>query len=436
MRLAVLSFHTSPLTQPGTGDGGGMNVYVRELSSALAGAGVECEVFTRSWRRGLEPVIEVEPGFRVHHVPAGPEASVAKEELPEHLDEFTAGVLDRIGESGPADVVHANYWLSGMAGHTIKHRLELPLVSTFHTLARVKAEEAAEEHDRRAKAEAEVIGCSDAILANSAEEAAQLERLYGAVPDRIEVVPPGVDHHLFTPGDRGAARGELGLGDEPVLLFAGRIQPLKGADVAVRTLGCLLGPERPSERNGQTDTRPSDRAGPSIPLMGPLGPAGPAPTMLVVGGPSGVDGDAELARLHHLVAELGLQERVKFVPPQPHGRLALYYRAADVCLVPSRSESFGLVALEAAACGTPVVAAAVGGLRTIVTHGQTGFLVEGRDPAVYAAYVSRLLADPALAAGMSLEATIQAAGYRWSITAARLRRLYADVSARRLVECR
>lgn len=426
MRLAVLSFHTSPLTQPGTGDGGGMNVYVRELSAALAGAGVECEVFTRSWRRGLEPVIEVEPGFRVHHVPAGPEASVAKEDLPEHLEEFTAGVLDRIGESGPADVVHANYWLSGVAGHTIKHRLELPLVSTFHTLARVKAEEAAEEHDRRAKAEAEVIGCSDAILANSDEEAAQLERLYGAVPDRIEVVPPGVDHHLFTPGDRRAARAELGLGDEPVLLFAGRIQALKGADVAVRTLGHLT----------QTDSRPSDRAGPAIPLRGPLGPTGPAPTMLVVGGPSGVDGDAELARLHHLVAELGLQERVKFVPPQPHGRLALYYRAADVCLVPSRSESFGLVALEAAACGTPVVAAAVGGLRTIVAHGETGFLVEGRDPAVYAAYVSRLLADPALAAEMSLEATVQAARYRWSITAARLRRLYADLTARRLVECR
>ena len=415
-RLAVLSFHTSPLTQPGTGDGGGMNVYVRELSSALAGAGVECEVFTRSWRRGLDPVVEVEPGFRVHHVPAGPAAWVAKEDLARHLDEFTAGVLDRFGESGPVEAVHANYWLSGVAGHTIKHRLELPLVSTFHTLARVKAEEAAEEHDRRAKAEAEVIGCCDAILANSAEEAAQLERLYGAVPHRIEVVPPGVDHQLFTPGDQRSARAELGLGDGPVLLFAGRIQALKGADVAVRTLGCLT----------RTDTRPSDRAG----------PAGPAPTLLLVGGPSGVDGDAELARLHSLVAQLGLQERVKFVPPQPHGRLALYYRAADVCLVPSRSESFGLVALEAAACGTPVVAAAVGGLRTIVAHGVSGFLVEGRDPADYAAYVSRLLADPALATGMSRGATVVAGRYRWSITAARLRRLYADLTARRLVECR
>ncbi len=391
-----------------------MNVYVRELSSALAGAGVDCDVYTRSWRRGLAPVLEVEPGFRVHHVPAGPEASVAKEDLPQHVEQFTAGVLDRIATVGAPDVIHANYWLSGVAGHALKHRLELPLVSTFHTLARVKAEEAAEEHDLRAKAEAEVIGCSDAILANSADEATQLERLYGAVPDRIEVVPPGVDHHLFSPGDQRAARAELGLGAGPVLLFAGRIQPLKGADVAVRTLAAL-GQERPSDR---------------------AGPAGRAARLLLVGGPSGVDGDAELARLHYLVADLGLRERVTFVPPQPHGRLALYYRAADVCLVPSRSESFGLVALEAAACGTPVVAAAVGGLATLVADGVSGFLVEGRDPEAYAARVAQLLRDPALAAEMSLEATTRAAGYRWSIAAARLRRLYADLTARRLVECR
>jgi len=268
-------------------------------------------------------------------------------------------------------------------------------------------------------AEAEVIGCSDAILANSPDEAAQLERLYGAVPDRIEIVPPGVDHHLFSPGDQRSARAQLGLGDEPVLLFAGRIQPLKGADVAVRTLAALRAPDRAGERS---DERPSDRAGPA--------------TLLLVGGPSGVDGDAEMARLHCLVADLGLSERVKFIPPQPHGRLALFYRAADICLVPSRSESFGLVALEAAACGTPVVAASVGGLSTLVDHGVSGFLVEGRDPAVYAAHVARLLGNPARAAEMSVAATARASQYRWSITAARLRRLYADLAVRRLVECR
>ena len=391
-----------------------MNVYVRELSSALAGAGVDCDVFTRSWRRGLPPVQEVEPGFRVHHVAAGPQASVAKEDLPEHLEEFAEGVLARIEASGPPNVIHANYWLSGVAGHALKHRLELPLVSTFHTLARVKADEAAEEHDRRAKAEAEVIGCSDAILASSIDEAAQLERLYSAVPERIEIVPPGVDHHLFSPADRSEARAALGLGGGPVLLFAGRIQPLKGADVAVRTLPSLL------------HERPLDRAAPERPRA----------CLLLVVGPSGVEVDSELARLHDLVAILGLQDQVRFVPPQPHGRLALYYRAADVCLVPSRSESFGLVALEAAACGTPVVAAAVGGLRTLVAHEVSGFLVEGRDPQDYAAYVARLLDDPVLAAAMSAEATARAGRYRWSIAAARLRRLYADLTARRLVECR
>ena len=381
-----------------------MNVYVRELSSALAGAGVDCDVYTRSWRKGLPLVQEVEPGFRVHHVPAGPQASVAKEDLPQHLDEFTARVLERMEVDGPPDVIHANYWLSGMAGHTIKHRLELPMVSTFHTLARVKAEEAAEEHDRRAKAEAEVIGCSDAILASSVDEAAQLVRLYEAVPELIEVVPPGVDHHLFSPGDQREARALLGLGDGPVLLFVGRIQPLKGADVAVRALAAL----------------PDD-----------IEPA----TLLLVGGPSGPQGEAELDRLHHLVADLGLRKRVRFLAPRPHGRLAPFYRAADVCLVPSRSESFGLVALEAAACGTPVVAAAVGGLRTLVAHGVSGFLVEGRDPEAYAAYVAKLLGDPAVAADMSVEAATRAGGYRWSITAARLRRLYADLTSRRLVEC-
>ena len=381
-----------------------MNVYVRELSSALAGAGVDCDVYTRSWRKGLPLVQEVEPGFRVHHVPAGPQASVAKEDLPQHVDEFTARVLERMEVDGPPDVVHANYWLSGVAGHTIKHRLELPLVSTFHTLARVKAVEAAEEHDRRAKAEAEVIGCSDAILASSVDEAAQLERLYGAVPERIEVVPPGVDHHIFSPGDQREARALLGLGDGPVLLFVGRIQPLKGADVAVRALAALPGDLEPA-------------------------------TLLLLGGPSGPQGEAELERLHDLVADLGLGTRVRFLPPRPHGRLAAFYRAADVCLVPSRSESFGLVALEAAACGTPVVAAAVGGLRTLVAHGVSGFLVEGRDPEAYAAYVAKLLGDPAVAADMSVEAATRAGSYRWSITAARLRRLYADLTSRRLVEC-
>ena len=403
-RLAVLSMHTSPLARLGAGDGGGMNVYVRELSGALARAGVECDVYTRRSAPRLAPVVDVEPGVRVHHVAAGPPVAVPKDELPELVDDFTAGVLARMRAGATPDLIHANYWLSGMSGHELKHTLGLPLVSTFHTLARVKAEAADDDHGLRARAEADVIGCSDAILANSPDEAVQLERLYSAVPDRIEIVPPGVDHALFFPGDQVAARAALGLRDGPVLLFVGRIQPLKGADVAVRALAALT--------------------------------VHPTATLVLVGGASGPEGPAEMARLHTLVVECGVADRVRFVPPQPHGGLADYYRAADVCLVPSRSESFGLVALEAAACGTPVVAAAVGGLRSLVAHAVTGFLVEGRDPADFAAYTGELLSDPALAAEMGGRAAAAARRYRWSITAARLRRVYADLTVRELVECR
>ena len=402
-RLAVLSLHTSPLAQPGAGDGGGMNVYVRELSSALVRAGVDCDVYTRSWRRALPRTVEVEPGLRVHHVRAGPLAPVPKEELPDLVEAFTAGVLDRLRHDGEPDLLHANYWLSGVSGHTLKHELGLPLVSTFHTLARVKAEATQEEEAVRAKAEAEVIGCSDAILASSGDEAAQLVRLYGAESNRIEIVPPGVDHDLFFPGDRVQARAALGLGAGPVLLFVGRIQPLKGASVAVRALAAL---------------RHHDA------------------TLLVVGGPSGPEGSAELRRVRALVVHEGLAERVRFVPPQPHECLPAFYQAADVCLVPSRSESFGLVALEAAACGTPVVAAAVGGLRTLVVDGETGYLVEGRDPADYAERVEEMLRDPDLAARLGDEAARRSMRYCWSTTAARLRRLYGDLTARSPVECR
>jgi D-inositol-3-phosphate glycosyltransferase len=398
--------HTSPLAQPGSGDGGGMNVYVRELSSALALAGVDCDVYTRACEPDLPDVVEVEPGFRVHNVVAGPCSAVAKEHLPELVPAFTDGVRRRMEMAvDTPELIHANYWLSGVAGHSLKHDLNLPLVSTFHTLARVKAEACGDEPEQRARAEAQVMGCSDAILASTGEERAQLERLYAAPGDRVEIVTPGVDHRTFSPGLRSAARAVLGLGDGPVLLFVGRIQRLKGADVAVHTLACLE-----SEGHG-------------------------AASLVIVGGPSGPGGDAELARLHSLVDEFDLGGRVRFVPAEPHDHLATYYRAADACLVPSRSESFGLVALEAAACGTPVVAAAVGGLRTLVEHARTGFLVEGRDPAAYAAYVGEILDNARLAQEMSRNAVAHAHGYRWSMTAARLRRLYADLAARQLVEC-
>jgi len=401
--LAVLSLHTSPLVQPGAGDSGGMNVYVRELVSSLAQAGVRSTVYTRRWNDGLPDIVDVEPGFRVVHVPAGP-IDLAKERLPEVVDEFTTGVLADLRAVDNVDAIHANYWLSGIAGHSLKHELDIPLVSTFHTLARVKAETGDAEPQRRIEAELRVMHCSDAITASCPAEAQQLRRLYGVPSERIQLVPPGVIHAFFSEGDRSGAQRALGLSADgrPVLLFVGRIQPLKGVDVAIGALSEL-------------ENRDAE--------------------LVIVGGPSGPEGDAEATKARTLAAELGIQGRIRWVPPQPHYRLATYYRAADVCVVPSRSESFGLVALEAAACGTPVVAAAVGGLRTLVEHGRTGFLVEGREPEAFAACIDRVLRDRTAARAMGEAAAAHARGFTWSTTAARLRRLYADLTTRSLVDC-
>lgn len=398
--VAILSLHTSPLVQPGLGDSGGMNVYVRELSASLAQAGVEVRVYVRRWSEDLPDRVRVEPGLEVVHVDAGP-VSLAKEDLPSVVEEFADAVAADLRET-PVDVLHANYWLSAVAAHRLKHELGLPLIATFHTLARVKADAGDQEPELRERAEVEVIGCCDAICASSPVEAEQLVDFYGARPDRIELVPPGVDHAFFSPGDRSGARAALGFDDRPTLLFVGRIQPLKGLSIAVRALAELP----------MADAR-----------------------LVVVGGPSGTDGPGEVDSVRALIAEVGLEDRVHFVEPRPHHLLSTYYRAADVVLVPSRSESFGLVALEAAACGVPVVAAAVGGLRTLVEDGVTGYLIDSRDPSDYAARVDSLLSDPERAAAMGAAATRLANRFSWSTTAGRLRRLYADLRARTLVEC-
>jgi len=402
-RIAIFSMHTSPLAQPGRGDGGGMNVYVRALAAALARAGVECDVYTRAEHRSQPDVVAVEPGFRVVHVPAGPLGPVPKHELHDLVDPFVDAAMERVLDADPVDVLHGNYWLSGAVAHRLKHLLNVPLVATFHTLARVKAEVGLDDDaEHRSRVEHEVIACADLMLASTDDERAQLSSLYDADAERIEVVPPGVDHHVFSPGNRDAARHRLGLDAPHVLLFVGRIQPLKGADLAIRCLAALDDPKA---------------------------------MLLVVGGPSGRDGDAELQRVHALASELGVASQIRWIPPQRHERLADYYRAADVCIVPSRSESFGLVALEAAACGTPVVAAAVGGLRSLVAHEQSGFLVEDRDATAYAAPVERLLTDAALSAEIGAYASARARRYSWNMTAARLRRLYGDLVARGLVRC-
>ena len=409
--------HTSPLAQPGTGDGGGMNVYVREMASALARAGSQCDVFTRSDDPTLPPSVVVEPGFVVHHVIAGPQAPAAKEHLESLVPEFTDGVLTAmttpsgapipLEDGGPYDVVHANYWLSGLAGHVIKHELDIPLVSTFHTLDRVKAEAMPEDlmadlDSRRANAEAMVIGCSDAVLASCSVEADQIVDLYGADPERIAIVAPGVDHAFFGPGDRTQARRALGLPAlGALLLFVGRIQPLKGAQVALDALADLV--------DGGVDA-----------------------SLAVVGGPSGLEGDATLAALHETVERRGLSGRVLFRPPQPHELLSSYYRAADVTVCPSRSESFGLVALESAACGTPVVASAVGGLTTLVDEGRTGKLIDTPDPARYAAAIEQIMADPERYSSASV---VRARTYTWAAAAASLGDLFDELTLRHLVAC-
>jgi D-inositol-3-phosphate glycosyltransferase len=412
-RLAVLSLHTSPLAQPGTGDGGGMNVYVRELTSALARTGVACDVFTRAWSPDLPATVDVEPGLRVHHVPAGPLHALPKESLPTVVDEFTGRVLERMSAASGTSYtsVHANYWLSGLSGHVIKHELNLPLVCTFHTLDRVKAESMPEEVQadmphRRAEAEKSVIECSDAVLASCTVEADQIASLYGGEPGRIRIVPPGVDHAFFGPGHRPQARRALGLPlDGRLLLFVGRIQPLKCADAAIETLAEL-------RDGGDEDYR-----------------------LVVVGGPSGPHGEKSLQGLYDMADARGVRERVHFIAPQPHELLSSYYRAADVCVVPSRSESFGLVALEAAACGTPVVASAVGGLTTLVDHGHTGFLVEDPDPAAYAAAVRRIFDEPLAAERLSTASVLRARHYTWRAAAAALVELHDELAAGRLVEC-
>jgi D-inositol-3-phosphate glycosyltransferase len=380
-----------------------MNVYVRELVSSLAQAGVECTTFTRADREGLPREVVVEPGHRVVHIEAGPH-HLPKEALTEVTDEFRRGVLDWYAGRDLPEVVHANYWLSGIVGHHLKHELDVPFVTTFHTLARVKAAGGDPESLQRDRTEAEIVNCADAICVSCEEEEEQFRLHYGHPGGRLEIIAPGVEHAFFAPGDQGGARRALGFDlDRPILLFVGRIQPLKGPDVAIRALHEL------GDRRAQ---------------------------LVIVGGASGADGDVETRRAHLLVDELGLHDRVRFVEPQPHHILSTYYRAADVVLAPSRSESFGLVALEAAACGIPVVASAVGGLLSLVDDGRTGRLIDGRDPAEYARAVADILDDHDRRAAMGAASVERARWYTWSFAAARLHRLYSELAQHELVICR
>ncbi|WP_007514317.1 MULTISPECIES: D-inositol-3-phosphate glycosyltransferase [Pseudofrankia] len=395
-RVAMLSMHTSPLEQPGTGDAGGLNVYVVELSRQLAALGTEVEVFTRATNSGLPPVAQLHPGVTVRHVPAGPFEEMQRAELPPLICAFTADVLRAEAEREPGwfDLVHAHYWLSGQVGLTAARRWGVPLIHTAHTLAKVKNRSLAAgdlpEPTARVLGEQEVVAAATRLVASTTEEARHLVELYGADPHAVDVVAPGVDLEVFRPGEQAAARRRIGLPkDGHLLLFVGRIQPLKAPDVLLHATAELL------RRDGR--------------LRESL-------TVAVVGGPSGSGLDRPDA-LVKLAADLGISDVVLFRPPVPRAELADWFRAATAVIVPSHSESFGLVAIEAQACGTPVVAAAVGGLRTAVADGQSGVLIGERDPAAYADVLARLLAQPGWRRQLSTGARAHASSFGWSATA-------------------
>jgi D-inositol-3-phosphate glycosyltransferase len=397
-RLAVLAYHSSPLGPPGAGDSGGMTVYVRDLAAAFARRGVRTDVYTRADSAGPR-ITALRPGVRVIAIEAGPRERLPKERLVEHLGAFVAGVRAfALAQRLRYDVVHSHYWQSGLAAIPLARGWDAPLVHSHHTLGRVKNRYLAPgdqpEPAARLEGEARIIDAADVLVASTDDEWKQLACLYGAHHDKLKTLHPGVDHSVFTPGDRGAARAALGLGDEAVMLYVGRIQRLKGIELAIRSAEQLV---------------PA--------LDQPL-------RFLVAGGASGTAGDIEVARLGALTDELGLRDVVRFVGPVPHDDLPVYYRAADALVVCSHSESFGLTALEAHSCGTPVVGTPVGGLSHVVADERSGFLVDTRDPAVFAARLKTLLADPSLRARFGAAASTAAAAFSWDRTAAALHELY------------
>ena len=404
----MLSAHTSPLEQPGGGDAGGMNVYVLELSRRLARRGIEVEIFTRATSRHQPAVVEPEPGIVVHHVTAGPFEGLQKNDLPSQLCSFVRDVLRVEVEKDPGhfDLVHSHYWLSGQVGTVASERWDVPLVHTMHTMAKVKNARLADgdsaEPIGREFGEDEIVRLADRLIANTDEERRDLVELYDAAPERVSVVHPGVDLEVFRAGRRDEARAALGLDpDDHVVLFVGRIQPLKAPDVVLRAAARMIADD-PAIR---------DRL-----------------AVVVVGGASG-SGLEQPSALTDLTTQLGLDGVVRFVPPVQQPALADWYAAASVVCVPSYNESFGLVAIEAQACGTPVVAARVGGLRTAVADGVSGVLVDGHDPADYAAEMHRLLVDEDLRRTMGDKAVRHAEAFGWDVTAERTLEVYAAAVA-------
>ncbi|WP_168705303.1 D-inositol-3-phosphate glycosyltransferase [Gordonia paraffinivorans] len=390
-RVALISVHTSPLAQPGTGDAGGLNVYVWQTAVRLARRGIEVEIFTRATSSADAPAVAAAPGVTVRHVVAGPFEGLDKRDLPAQLCAFTAGVLRAEAAQAPGyyDIIHSHYWLSGQVGWLARDRWGVPLVHTAHTLAAVKNAALAAgdtaEPQLRVIGEQQVVGEADRLVANTETEAAELISMYDADPARIDVVTPGADLDCYTPGSVEQARAALGIDpDETIVTFVGRIQPLKAPDLLVAAAAPLI-------RDGHRLR------------------------LLIVGGPSG-SGLERPTALMDQVAELGIADSVTFLPPQPSDRLAQVYRASDVVAVPSHSESFGLVAIEAQACGTPVIAANVGGLGVAVDDGRTGVLVDGHDVGDWTNALEKLLGQPDRLAELGRNARAHAERFSWEHT--------------------
>jgi D-inositol-3-phosphate glycosyltransferase len=392
-RIAVLMVHTSPLEQPGIGDAGGMNIYVVESAQRMAAMGVSVDIFTRRTHAHETETVEISPGVRVRYFDCG-HGSLTKEQLPAHISGLSKEFL-RLLKDENYDAIHSHYWISGKVAMPAAKELGIPLVHTMHTMARVKnlnlAEGETPEPMIRVQGETQVVAAANALVANTDAEAASLVSLYDACPDIVHVVSPGVDLYTFTPGQgRSAARTTVGLPQEALVVsFVGRIQPHKGPEVLIRATSELV-KHSPLLRHNLI--------------------------VNVMGGASGANTE-EVDRLKELATWLGIDDVVRFSPPVPRADLAQWYRAADLVVVPSYSESFGLVALEAQACGTPVVATAVGGLRTAVADGISGVLVDGHDPKAWSSVIARLLQEPQRRVLLSMGAIEHASHFGWDATA-------------------
>ncbi len=385
--------HTSPLDQPGIGDAGGMNIYVLESAQRMAAMGVEVDIFTRRTESDQQDIVEISKGVRVRYFDCG-HGHLTKEQLPAHIMGLSREFLKLIKQEN-YDAIHSHYWISGKVAMPAAAELGIPLVHTMHTMARVKnlnlAEGETPEPMVRVQGETQIAAAAQALIANTDSEAASLVSLYEACPDIVHVVTPGVDLYTFTPGQgRKAARDVIGTPqDALVVTFVGRIQPHKGPEVLIRATSELVKHSPLLRRKLIVN---------------------------IVGGASGAN-TAEVERLQELSTWIGIDDVVRFAPPVPRTELPQWYRAADLVCVPSYSESFGLVALEAQACGTPVIATAVGGLRTAVADGISGVLVDGHDPKAWSSVLARLLQEPQRRVLLAVGAVEHASHFGWDATA-------------------